>query len=307
MKAVIKRIPPVKLNEERLMKFAFQARAERALVNVVRTLEKGGVRSVVLKGPHLGNVYYADTLERTYCDLDLLVKKRDFKKAVALLERGQYKKFEFSKESFYRDIYSSHHWKYATPEGIFLELHRDLAPGGRYKPDLDGLVDRALPFRIGGHKLLGLAPVDLLLHLCIHATAAYFRIGDKYLTDVSHMLERCPNFDWSAFTAAALSADVKGGCFYFLQAVASQRGTAVPDWVLVELAPLGVRRRLLDRYFNPANFPIHRHRDKGSWQIRLMIALLLIDDPLRWPGRLTHYGSIRLCDSVHNILSEGDR
>ena len=143
-----------------------------------------GITPVVLKGPHLGSVIYADALERDYCDLDILVRPDSFMRAVALLEAAGYRRLNgtpgrsATAESFYN-------WSLASPAGVHLELHRELAPRGRYPVDIDAMVAQAREFRIGRVTARGLRPEHLLTHLVIHVLKSYFIVEEKHYRDIA--------------------------------------------------------------------------------------------------------------------------
>jgi len=68
-----------------------QLLAEAAYRELARILDGGGFDYLLLKGPHLGATVYDDPSQRTYCDLDVLVRARQFKEALDALVAGGFR------------------------------------------------------------------------------------------------------------------------------------------------------------------------------------------------------------------------
>ena len=82
---------------------------------LLQLLEENGIPCVIIKGAAAAMYYPAPTL-RTMGDVDFLVKRCDFEKAAALLEKNGYELSHEKKPEH-------HHYSYSR-NGIYFELHR---------------------------------------------------------------------------------------------------------------------------------------------------------------------------------------
>jgi hypothetical protein len=164
------------------------AQAELAVAGLRSVLGREGVEFLVLKGAHLAFAYYPNPSDRPFCDLDLLVRPAQFDGAVAALEGAEFCRFEEggSRAATVRHYYC---YEFRAPSGICVELHRAYAAYGRYPVDVDGLLGRAVPFRLGQEPALGLCREDLLVHLCVHIAKGFFCWNEpKHLRDIAAVL-----------------------------------------------------------------------------------------------------------------------
>ncbi|HPX96159.1 MAG TPA: nucleotidyltransferase family protein [Brevefilum fermentans] len=137
---------------------------------VLEVLHQSNIDVIGLKGLYLIDNIYDDISLRPMADLDLLLKKQDFSKALSILTAIDYHPstyFNVNAENI--DI------KHVPPliknQKLYLELHWSIAEGDwPFNIDVDGLWQRAVPAPIAGEDAMALSTEDLLLHLCIHFT-----------------------------------------------------------------------------------------------------------------------------------------
>lgn len=86
------------------------------LDSVIKVFEKAQIPFIPLKGSVLRN-YYPNPTIRTSCDIDVLIKKADLKRAESILIK------ELGYTPFHKD---THDIAFSTPNDITLELHFDL-------------------------------------------------------------------------------------------------------------------------------------------------------------------------------------
>jgi len=139
-------------------------RVERLLLDATTTLERHGIRSIVLKGVALAHTEYPETSTRVFGDVDLLVEPHHFTRAAEVLETGigaerslpeLRRGFDnrFGKEILLRarDLeFDLHRMFVEGPYGVAIELS-DLWQS----PDV---------FELGGREVLALAPPARVLH-----------------------------------------------------------------------------------------------------------------------------------------------
>lgn len=141
-----------------------------ALSQAGRALDAGGLAWAVMKGPVVAAHLYPDVGDRSYADLDLLVARRDFARAMQLLEELGYENL-------------THDWALAEQmlagevglrsSAVHVDLHwhihyavEDRRPFG-FQPD--AMVDRARRVDVSRVAVPTLDPVDTLITLAFHA------------------------------------------------------------------------------------------------------------------------------------------
>ena len=144
---------------------------------------------IVLKGPHLAELVYRDRALRPMSDIDLLVRKRDLKRACdELYDLGYETSRQFSIEAetkLHPDLPAFH-----RGGKCIVELHWNLEmPTSPFRIDLEGVWERAQHVRIAEVDTLVLSNEDLLLHLCIHASYHHrFTFGLLPLVDIAETI-----------------------------------------------------------------------------------------------------------------------
>ena len=179
-------------------------------------------------------------------DIDVLVRKQDFRKAHRILvDHGYEMKFRSPLEE--EDIEKAEQGggaEYAVklPNGdnLWFELQWRPVAGRWIRPDqepsADELMERSVSIEGSSAKLL--APEDNLLQVCLHtAKHTYVRApGFRLHTDVDRIVRGCV-IDWEAFTQRVISLEVKTATFFSLALASDLLDTPVPDHVIARLSP----------------------------------------------------------------------
>ncbi len=265
----------------RLVIRAQQFRAEIAFGKTNEILGDAGIVPILLKGPHLGNTIYESPIQRTYCDLDLLVKPEDFSKAATVLAENGFQPLEFATFSpKVQDDFK--HWEYRSPQGVTIELHRWLSGHDRFPIDWKGLFARAESFVFGETNALGLGTEDLLLQLCLHMGTSYFKVIEKkHILDIALLVKR-RSVDWPSFLQRTDRAGARAIAFYCLKAAQLQHGASIPAGVLSRLRPGKVRRLYLEKHIDPGRYPIYRMDGDSIAKVKKRLLLPLMDKPSQW-------------------------
>ena len=274
-----------------------QLRFGAVLRNIKAILEGQNVGFIVLKGPHLSNTIYSNPIDRVYCDLDLLVRPKDFPFVIeSLLSNGYRGPLEDpNRLATERAFYC---WTMVSPEGVSVEIHRAIAGYGRFPVDIDGLIERAELFEIDKIKVHGLGPEDLLLHLCVHMLKGHFKfIEKKHIQDIA-LLTKKRNVDWSIFLERVSNAKCSHGVYYALLAAKEQFSGEIPVWVLERLIFRGLRKAWLDLHLNPSAFPIYKYPNHKTFEIQARLGLMLMDKCSDWVPFLWKYSGIRFHDAL---------
>jgi hypothetical protein len=174
----------------------------KTAVDLACGIEGRGIPVVVLKGPVLADRIYPDPSERTYADLDLMVRRCDADGAGRVLEEMGYalslggltaaenRRLEFN------TLYVR---AGAPPVEIAFRI-TDM-PGAAL--EADAFVGRRQPYRTrGGALVYTLDPEDEFIFLCTHGSRHHFE-DPKWLVDLRLFLVRYPALRWDVVSARA--------------------------------------------------------------------------------------------------------
>jgi hypothetical protein len=143
---------------------------EQKLFRLAELFDEAGIGCAVLKGASVAHTAYTEPCLRSFGDVDLLVRTSDYERACTLLDANGHVRqrpeprphFEvrFGKASVHRD----------PTDGIEVDLHRTLVlgPFGLWI-DPEELLDRAVPFTLGGRRLLRLDDTGMFVNVAMHA------------------------------------------------------------------------------------------------------------------------------------------
>lgn len=270
-----------------------QLKAERTMALLQSALSARGIEVIVLKGPHLGNVYYPDASERPYCDLDVLVRRTQLAEALDALIGVGFSLLPRTAERSYTDSvqYSEH---LLSPNRTQIDLHHSFAAYGRYPVDTDAMFARSVPFMFGRVPTRGLEATDLLASLCLHIAHSYFQVQRKHFKDLALVINR-GGVDWTRFCRTTRMAGCTRGTYYALLAAMGLEGAVVPSRVIDELRPGLIWRRYFEAIIDPRVFPVVQ-RPATRTGLQWALALPLMDHVSSWPAKLAYYGALRLAD-----------
>jgi hypothetical protein len=159
-----------RLRDEARRSFVATALVADNLADVAGALD--GLRWMLLRGPVLGHLVYADPSHRPFGDLDVLVARADRSEAVRRLAAAG---FTLPRRSMPPAYYEAVHLHYPLQRpGLAgptrLELQWDIDhPFTLYTIDVDGLLDRRVHRALRGVDVPVPAWDDLLITLAIHA------------------------------------------------------------------------------------------------------------------------------------------
>jgi len=211
-----------------------------------KLLSDNNIEMVALKNSGITRGLYTRYGACPMGDIDVLVRKNDFRKAHKILvDHGYQMKFRSPLEE--EDIEKAEQGggaEYAVklPNGgnLWFELQWRPVAGRWIRPDqepsADELMERSVSIEGSSAKLL--APEDNLLQVCLHtAKHTYVRApGFRLHTDVDRIVRECV-IDWEAFTQRVISLEVKTATFFSLALASDLLDTPVPDHVIARLSP----------------------------------------------------------------------
>lgn len=279
------------------------------LVRLTRLFEAHGLSAIAYKGPTLAQAAYGDLALRQFVDLDILVRQADFAKAAALLTGDGYRQW-FDTRALESGFFQASKDVFTHHDGLRqVDLHWRLTP--RYFPcalDPDSLWARSRRVALEGGSLLTLAPQDLMLALCAHASRHGW-VSLSLVCDVAELLRSEPQIDWGEAVEEARRLRGRRMVLLGLYLAHELLGAEPPRRVLAmarsEAAVLSLANRIKRRLFaKPPDKPelfqpwlvplrtIERARDRLRYCLDRALAPTVDDDRfLRLPKALLplHY------------------
>jgi len=224
---------------------------------VFTALRHAGIPSLGLKGIYLLEHAYPNIGARSMNDIDLLVKKQDLPKSLAvMLELGYKTTSYFSLAD--ENIDTKHVPPMEKPGSPLVELHWTLLEEDEpFTIDAKALWERTTPAKIANVETLSLGVEDLILHLCLHLTYQhYLNLGLRGLMDIALVIHKFHlEIDWQKLVQIAKSWGAEKVTALTLKLVETQLNVPIPAEVFSSLLPEGIdpsllenaRRQLLER------------------------------------------------------------
>jgi hypothetical protein len=278
------------------------------IARVLDALAADGVQPLLLKGAALAHSHYPEPELRPRNDTDILIPVQQQAQSGRTLERLGY----VLAQGVAGELIS-YQSSWSRPDGSGMNHHLDvhwrinnsqvLAKVLTY-PEL---AARCVPLPSLGASARALAPVDALLHACIHRAghaSETVHVGDVarrgsdrlvWLYDIHLLAERMSGAQFDAFASLAAERRVRALCLDALQRSRECFGTAVPAHVLqvlsragpaepsVHLFQAGLGRNLAGNFL-----AIDGWRDRMRWLKELALPSA---DYMRWkyPGKSAHW------------------
>jgi hypothetical protein len=171
----------------------------QVLRDATARFDAAGIEHVVFKGPVLAETVYPRPDLRDYVDLDLLVRRNRFDRALGALEEAGGTLIEQNWELVLHLLKGE--LNLAMPTGVVVDLHWSLLYDDTYRHSFadydEDFIDRAMTACVRGERVSVPDPADQLLHLCVHGClAGCHRLA--WLQDIRLAATRTP-IDWPDF------------------------------------------------------------------------------------------------------------
>jgi len=268
----------------------FQANAQqnlaltRELLQLIRLLEEHDIGVMPYKGPVLAATLYGDLLLRQCSDLDILVRREDVPRATELLaSRGFHPKRPLSvpEANYLRDEYARSFVR--TEDRMVLELHWTIRP--RYcafRIDPARFWARHQWTSVAGTRVRTLAPEDLLLILCVHASwHLWGRL--QWISDIAEMVRAHPDLDWPRLLAQTQALGSRRMLLLGLLLASSLLDAPLPTLVIEQIqadpAVASLATFVCDRL-------LHETGDRPRSETKMAERAYLLRMRERWPDRL---------------------
>ena len=234
------------------------------LVKLIELLDSHGITAVPFKGSVLAMQAYGNLALRQCGDLDLLVRRRDVRKAKELLiARGHELIFPNSsprEAAFLASMdqaaeanYLRWHCEYhliRPADHLNIDLHWRINPPEMSLPfDEDALFGRLEPMNLAGRRIMRMSAADTLLVLCFNGGKDCWKRLDR-ICDVAELLRSHPSLDLSAALDAARRIGAQRMLLLGLALAHDLLGAPLPEWIprdatIRALVPI-VRRGLVE-------------------------------------------------------------
>lgn len=144
------------------------------LIKIAKVLKKGNIDILPFKGPTLAIRAYNNLALRYYYDLDILVKPKDFDRAVLILSENGYNPASETSWLKRKKLFLTHE-KDVVLSGnngdVQVELHWKLSGSHFSMPlEINQIWNRLETLHLGGIELNVLPFEDLFIYLCLHGS-----------------------------------------------------------------------------------------------------------------------------------------
>lgn len=228
------------------------ALVNRQVRGVLEQLNGSGIDYLVVKGPVVAHCWYPNAIARTFNDLDIVIRERDWSATHQFLTAIGYSQQENLPTPPPKLIVQTvlYETKYTHRDtGFRIEVHYDdLLNVGLVSRDIDGFWQRAITLDIQGVAVKALSPEDQLIHLCAHMHYhGYTRLN--WFTDIALIMRNQTRpLDWDRVCQIAAHEDTRLPVYYSLYFLEKLMQIAAPPSVIDRLRPDGMRQRLHEFY-----------------------------------------------------------
>ena len=227
------------------------------LDKAAKLLSFHGIPMVALKNSGITRGLYPHYGACPMGDIDVLVRRHDFRRAHKLLtDNGYVMKFRSPLEEDnlqHAEQGGGAEYSVELPSGKHLWFELQWRPvAGRWirpdqEPDATQLVDRSCVIKGSAARLL--CPEDNLLQVALHtAKHSYVRApGFRLHTDVDRIV-RSSKINWNKFVAQVNQLQVRTPVFLSLAFAKELLGTPIPTEMLSKISPSSVKVKFLSRW-----------------------------------------------------------
>ncbi len=170
---------------------------DRITAEVTRALEDASIESIVIKGPAIATWLYGDDIARLYTDTDLLIRRRDWAKAMETLDLLGFQDDLGPMAHPRMESGAGHLWARVS-DNAEADLHYTLFGIGAKPEELwEAFSEDAVREPIGGVEVSMPSHAARLLHIALHAVQHGGEAQVKPMADLKTALAKVPEETWS--------------------------------------------------------------------------------------------------------------
>lgn len=180
---------PLKTEESLRSSYLASSRSDiqrhKQLCELIRVFNDNGIEHIPLKGSHLAEKVYSNSVLRTMCDIDILVRKEDIERAFNLLvAQGYSDGSRHGSSKIVKDVFVHHYPILTKKNSLPVELHRYLFENNDLK-NIDLIWYRAQKSSIGSVTSKLMTSEDMLIYIALHGLKYHTqKLGIKFLYDM---------------------------------------------------------------------------------------------------------------------------
>ena len=207
-----------------------------ALEKLLGQLNKQNIRTLIIKGGALSYFVYEQPWYTFLSDVDLVLER-------------QASSFSASeKQALERPFHDHNVQDGQLKEHIEFDYyeHHDLQMNGVLAVDMKEIWREAMPASLHNSAVYLMGPEDMLIATAINCCRKrYFKL--KNLADLVAILEKYPHLNWVKLLDKAQRYRCRLIVYTALRVTQQTIGCQVPESILTRLAPIALRRRLIER------------------------------------------------------------
>ena len=214
--------------------------------SLLTAFEDAGIRTMVLKGSALIQLYYRESGLRPMLDADVLVHAHQAEQAMEVLTRLQWKP-RYQRPQTRIPIF--HSTPFEDEGGRQVDLHWHLFWECFNAKDDDGYWQNAIPIKIGGVQTLALSPTDQLLHTCWHGARWNEVPPIRWVADAMAILAAsAEEINWPGLLEKAQRHRIVSPVRDSLEYLKKKFDAPVPDSVLASLSAVRITKIERENY-----------------------------------------------------------
>ena len=260
------------------------------LARLAKKLSKQKVPLMILKGAALCDTVYPHIGLRTFCDLDILIRKKDIQKVMGVLTKLDYSISHSHARHHFSAYQESNH---SLPLEVHWDLVNEASPFQKYafQLSLEKFWQDAMSFEFRETEALWLSPEHQLIYLSVHMLKEGYS-SRKWLVDLYYLLKFFRGgIDWNKLFEECEKYQVKRPLYYALSTleeifhVSEMNGDVLSQEILDKLKPAKIarlERKILDRLRKNKSLKSYFHRfflyqfsiERGKDKLKALISLM---------------------------------
>ncbi len=260
------------------------------LARLAKKLSQQKVPLMILKGAALCDTVYPHIGLRTFCDIDILIHKKNIQKVIGVLTQLDYSISHSHAQHHFSAYQDSNH---SLPLEVHWDLVNEASPFQKYafQLNLEKFWQDAMSFEFRETEALWLSPEHQLIYLSIHMLKEGYS-NRKWLVDLYYLLKFFRGgIDWNKLFEECEKYQVKRPLYYALSTleeifhVSEMNGNLLSQEILDKLKPAKIariERKMLDRLRKNKSLKSYFHRfflyqfsiEKGTDKLKALFSLM---------------------------------